>query len=176
MDLDYLLQIPSWNSVAILATFFTYLAIAGSILPGKLVPGVPLQDGSRLHYRCNGLLSMLLLVVLLAVGAKMELISLTVRKNYSGRHLEPFDDPLPNILYLVFRGANKQKHVFKKNPKALIWGKPPKVVGGSCSLLVIEKGEMRPAVQRSTKKYGWNTVDLFHGEYCHTFTETKVLQ
>jgi hypothetical protein len=30
----------------------------------------------------------------------------------------------------VFRGANKQKHLFKKNPKALIWGKPPKVVGG----------------------------------------------
>lgn len=30
----------------------------------------------------------------------------------------------------MFRGANKQKHVFKKNPKALIWGKPPKVVGG----------------------------------------------
>ncbi|KAB1221278.1 Delta(14)-sterol reductase [Morella rubra] len=34
------------------------------------------------------------------------------------------------IGYLVFRGANKQKHVFKKNPKALIWGKPPKVIGG----------------------------------------------
>lgn len=32
--------------------------------------------------------------------------------------------------YLVFRGANKQKHVFKKDPKAPIWGKPPKVVGG----------------------------------------------
>lgn len=32
--------------------------------------------------------------------------------------------------YLVFRGSNKQKHMFKKNNKALIWGKPPKVVGG----------------------------------------------
>jgi Delta14-sterol reductase len=31
---------------------------------------------------------------------------------------------------MVFRGANKQKHEFKKNPKALIWGKPPKLVGG----------------------------------------------
>nr|CAD1838545.1 unnamed protein product [Ananas comosus var. bracteatus] len=38
--------------------------------------------------------------------------------------------------YLVFRGANKQKHVFKKNPNAHIWGKRPKVVGGSCSLRV----------------------------------------
>ncbi|XP_058076473.1 delta(14)-sterol reductase-like [Magnolia sinica] len=32
--------------------------------------------------------------------------------------------------YRVFKGANKQKHVFKKNPKAHIWGKPPKVIGG----------------------------------------------
>ncbi|KAG6771792.1 hypothetical protein POTOM_023184 [Populus tomentosa] len=78
MDLDYLLVIPSWKSVGILVTFFTYLAIAGSVLPAKLVPGVTLQDGSRLHYRCNGLFSMLLLVLLLGVGAKMELLSLTV--------------------------------------------------------------------------------------------------
>ncbi|KAF8397817.1 hypothetical protein HHK36_016741 [Tetracentron sinense] len=34
------------------------------------------------------------------------------------------------IGYKVFRGANKQKHVFKKSPKAPIWGKPPKVIGG----------------------------------------------
>lgn len=34
------------------------------------------------------------------------------------------------IGYMVFRGANKQKHDFKKNPKAPIWGNPPKVIGG----------------------------------------------
>lgn len=284
MDLDYLLVIPSWKSVGILVTFFTYLAIAGSVLPAKLVPGVTLQDGSRLHYRCNGLFSMLLLVLLLGVGAKMEILSLTViserglellsatfifsflvtlvlyaagskSRNQSsslkpcvtgnlihdwwfGIQLNPsflgidlkfffvrsgmmgwlfinlsvlakaiqgatlshsmilyqifcliyildyffyeeymtstwdiiaerlgfmlvFGDlvwipftfsiqgwwllgnkvelttaaVIANCFvfllgYLVFRGANKQKHVFKKNPKALIWGKPPKVVGG----------------------------------------------
>ncbi|KAF5940652.1 hypothetical protein HYC85_021819 [Camellia sinensis] len=32
--------------------------------------------------------------------------------------------------YRVLRGAKKQKHVFKKNPKAPIWGVPPKVIGG----------------------------------------------
>ncbi|XP_057549026.1 delta(14)-sterol reductase isoform X2 [Amaranthus tricolor] len=32
--------------------------------------------------------------------------------------------------YVIFRGSNKQKHVFKKNPKAPIWGKAPKVIGG----------------------------------------------
>ncbi|WRX23359.1 Sterol biosynthesis ERG24/DHCR-like - like 2 [Theobroma cacao] len=79
MDLGYLLQalIPSWNSVAALAMFFAYLAIAGSILPGKLVPGVTLQDGSRLHYRCNGFLALVLLVGLLGIGFKMNFVSPT---------------------------------------------------------------------------------------------------
>uniref|UniRef100_A0A2N9HPH1 Delta(14)-sterol reductase n=1 Tax=Fagus sylvatica TaxID=28930 RepID=A0A2N9HPH1_FAGSY len=233
MDLGFLLHalIPSWTSVAILAAFFTYLAIVGPILPGKLVPGVILQDGSRLHYRCNGLLSLLLLVVLLGVAAKMDYISPTVisdrglellsttfvfsfivtsvlyaagcKSSNQGSSLKPHltgnllhdwwlgiqlnpqfmgidlkfffvragmmgwllinlsvlarsiqDATLSQSMilyqifsvlyimdyfvyeeymtstYLVFRGANKQKHVFKKNPKALIWGQPPKVIGG----------------------------------------------
>ncbi|KAJ4842180.1 hypothetical protein Tsubulata_018492 [Turnera subulata] len=79
MDLGSLLQplIPSWNSVAILGLYFAYLGIAGSILPGKVVAGVTLQDGSRLHYRCNGLLLLLLLVALLGFAAKMDFVSLT---------------------------------------------------------------------------------------------------
>ncbi|WCJ34379.1 Delta(14)-sterol reductase [Euphorbia peplus] len=80
MDLDLVVDalIPSWNSGAILAIYFAYLAIAGSILPGKVVPGATLQDGSRLHYRCNGLLSLLLLVGLLGISAKLDIISPTV--------------------------------------------------------------------------------------------------
>ncbi|CAI0408107.1 unnamed protein product [Linum tenue] len=80
LDLGSLLHslIPSWNSVAVLGVYFGYLAIAGSILPGKVVSGATLQDGSRLHYRCNGLLSLLLLVGLLGVGAQMEIVSATV--------------------------------------------------------------------------------------------------
>ncbi|MED6203361.1 hypothetical protein PIB30_114799, partial [Stylosanthes scabra] len=56
MDLGSLLHalIPSWNSVYLLLGFFAYLAIVGSIVPGKLVPGAVLADGTRLHYRCNG--------------------------------------------------------------------------------------------------------------------------
>ncbi|CAL2278775.1 unnamed protein product [Prunus armeniaca] len=79
MDLGHLLHllIPSCNSVVILALFFAYLAIAGSILPGKVVPGATLPDGSRLHYRCNGLLSLLLMIGLLGFGAKMDFVSLT---------------------------------------------------------------------------------------------------
>jgi delta14-sterol reductase len=32
--------------------------------------------------------------------------------------------------FLLFRGANEQKHRFKANPGAAIWGKPPQAVGG----------------------------------------------
>ncbi|KAL1369442.1 hypothetical protein AAHE18_02G196900 [Arachis hypogaea] len=79
MDLGFLLQalIPSWNSAYLLLGFFAYLAIAGSIVPGKIVPGVVLADGTRLHYRCNGLVSLLLLVALLGISVKMGFVSPT---------------------------------------------------------------------------------------------------
>lgn len=38
--------------------FFAYLGIAGTVIPGKVVPGVILSDGTRLHYRCNGVPSL----------------------------------------------------------------------------------------------------------------------
>uniref|UniRef100_A0A0E0C1P4 Sterol C-14 reductase n=1 Tax=Oryza meridionalis TaxID=40149 RepID=A0A0E0C1P4_9ORYZ len=257
--------VPSWSAVVVLFSYLGYLAAAGAVLPGKLVPGAVLPDSSRLHYRCNGLLSLLLLLVLSALGVYMgwmsptviadrgiELLSATfifsvivtfllyysgLRSHHKSSSLKPhvsgnfiqdwwlgvqlnphfmgvdlkfffvragmmawlfinlslfaksyladyfvheelmtstwdiiaerlgfmlvFGDLvfipftftiqgwwlLRNnvelsllaatvncfifvIGYLVFRGANKQKHVFKKSPKALIWGKPPKLVGG----------------------------------------------
>ncbi|KAH0977723.1 hypothetical protein GBA52_027442 [Prunus armeniaca] len=161
MDLGHLfhLLIPSCNSVVILALFFAYLAIAGSILPGKVVPGATLPDGSRLHYRCNGLLSLLLLIGLLGFGAKMDFVSLTAisdrgfellsttflfsvlvtlvlyaagcKSSNRGSSLKPHvTGNLLHDWYVVFRGANKQKHVFKKNPKAPLWGRPARVIGG----------------------------------------------
>ncbi|XP_041998134.1 delta(14)-sterol reductase-like isoform X3 [Salvia splendens] len=286
MDLTLLLHsfTPSWTSVAMLLGYFTYLAIFGSILPGKVVPGATLSDGTRLYYRCNGLLLLFLLVILLGIGGWMDLLSPTaiadrglellsatlvfsalvtnvlyivgckshdqsssLRPHTTGNLIEdwwfgiqlnpqfmgldlkfyfvragmlgwllinlsvlvksiqesnlsqsmilyqlfcviyimdyfiheeymtstwdiiaerlgfmlvfgdivwiPFTFSIQgwwllrnkveltiaaiiaNCLvffmgYLVFRGANKQKHVFKKNPKALIWGRPPKVIGG----------------------------------------------
>ncbi|KAJ8493378.1 hypothetical protein OPV22_015099 [Ensete ventricosum] len=70
--------IPSWSSVGLLSCYLGYLAVAGSVLPGKIVPGALLSDGSRLHYRCNGLASLLLLVALLEIGIYMKLISAMV--------------------------------------------------------------------------------------------------
>lgn len=80
MDLNHLLNalIPSWNSAGLLLVYFTYLRLAVSILPGKLIPGVTLSDGSRLHYRCNGLASLLLLLALLGLGVRLHFVSPTV--------------------------------------------------------------------------------------------------
>ena len=33
--------------------YFCYLALAGFLLPGKLIPGIVLVDKTRSHYRCN---------------------------------------------------------------------------------------------------------------------------
>ncbi|CAM8931053.1 unnamed protein product [Rhodiola kirilowii] len=80
MDLASLLQalIPSWTSVGMLASYFAYLGLIGSVLPGKIVPGAVLQDGTRLYYRCNGLLSLLLLVGLLGMGVWTNYVSPTL--------------------------------------------------------------------------------------------------
>ncbi|KAK4755248.1 hypothetical protein SAY87_009005 [Trapa incisa] len=64
--------------VAILGTFFAYLAVLRSVLPGKVIPGAVLPDGTRLHYLCNGLLSLLLLVGLLGLGSWMNSIDPTI--------------------------------------------------------------------------------------------------
>ncbi|KAL5206404.1 hypothetical protein ABZP36_034613 [Zizania latifolia] len=70
--------VPSCSAVVVLLSYLGFLAAAGAILPGKLVAGAVLPDKSRLHYRCNGLLSLLLLLVFCALGVYMGWMSPTV--------------------------------------------------------------------------------------------------
>ncbi|KAM3325016.1 delta(14)-sterol reductase isoform X1 [Capsicum chacoense] len=111
MDLNQLFisLSPSYTSVAMLLSFFLYLATVGSILPGKLVPGVTLSDRTCLHYRCNGLLSLLLLVLLLGVGSQMNLVSPTAIADRGLELLSTtfiFSVLVTLILYLV--GSNSR--------------------------------------------------------------------
>ncbi|RZC70649.1 hypothetical protein C5167_033787 [Papaver somniferum] len=80
MELESIIQssIPTWSSVCILVSYLVYLGLAGSLLPGNDVPGALLQDGTRLRYRCNGLLTLFLLIALLLFGVVFEFISPTV--------------------------------------------------------------------------------------------------
>ncbi|KAF2607659.1 hypothetical protein F2Q68_00044828 [Brassica cretica] len=77
MDLGVLLPslIPSLQSVYVLVSYFVYLAVAGELLPGKVIRGVVLSDGSQLRYRCNGLFALTLLVAILGISAKLGIVS-----------------------------------------------------------------------------------------------------
>ncbi|KAF8079450.1 hypothetical protein N665_1026s0008 [Sinapis alba] len=77
MDLSLLLPslIPSSQSVYVLVFYFVYLAVAGELLPGKVIRGVVLSDGSQLRYRCNGLFALTLLVAILGISAKLGIVS-----------------------------------------------------------------------------------------------------
>uniref|UniRef100_A0A0D6R2U2 Delta(14)-sterol reductase n=1 Tax=Araucaria cunninghamii TaxID=56994 RepID=A0A0D6R2U2_ARACU len=70
-----LLAFPSWSAAGIILAYFAYLALAGFLLPGKVIPGVLLSDKSRIYYRCNGFVTLLLLVTLLGVSVASGLLS-----------------------------------------------------------------------------------------------------
>ncbi|XP_011625986.1 delta(14)-sterol reductase isoform X2 [Amborella trichopoda] len=53
------------------------MRVAGALSPGKIIPGALLQDGTRKYYRCNGLVSLIMLIVLLGIAVSMRLISPT---------------------------------------------------------------------------------------------------
>ncbi|KAL5702334.1 Delta(14)-sterol reductase [Ranunculus cassubicifolius] len=76
-DLEQAL-IPSWTSVGLLLSFLAYLGFAEPHVPGKIIPGATLPDGTRIHYHCNGLHLLLLLVTGLGTGVAAELFSPSV--------------------------------------------------------------------------------------------------
>ncbi|KAI5078357.1 hypothetical protein GOP47_0006028 [Adiantum capillus-veneris] len=69
---------PSRHEVAVLLCYLLILALLDRGLPGRIVPGALLEDKTRIHYKCNGFLSLLLLSVAFTMGAAMRLYSLEV--------------------------------------------------------------------------------------------------
>ena len=45
-----------------------------------------------------------------------------------------------NMGYVIFRGANWQKHKFRKNPEGLVWGKPPEYIRTKHGTLLLTSG------------------------------------
>ncbi|KAH7280268.1 hypothetical protein KP509_37G058500 [Ceratopteris richardii] len=73
-----LLGLPSQHGLAVLFGYLFTLALFDRILPGQIVPGVVLEDKTRLYYKCNGFLSLILLSIAFLVGWRRELYSLEV--------------------------------------------------------------------------------------------------
>ncbi|XP_022772402.1 delta(14)-sterol reductase-like [Durio zibethinus] len=109
--------IPSWSSVGIYMIYLTYVAFASFILPAKVVPGMIMQDGSRLHYRCNGLLTLVSLIGLLGIGSKMDLISPTLIADRGLEMLSTsfiFSFLVASVLYIV--GCRSRSQASSKKP------------------------------------------------------------
>ncbi|XBI49148.1 hypothetical protein VPH35_112763 [Triticum aestivum] len=88
---------PSWSAAVVLASYLAYLAAAAALLPGKLVAVLP--DSSRLHYRCNGLLPLPLLLGLSALGVYMGWMTPTVRSTvgFLASALPPHHRPVRHV-------------------------------------------------------------------------------
>jgi protein-S-isoprenylcysteine O-methyltransferase Ste14 len=62
------LPVPTWTSTIVFASWLGLQAILQVIVPGRLVPGLPLADNSRLAYRLNGWPSFVITFVLLGLA------------------------------------------------------------------------------------------------------------
>lgn len=108
--------IPTWSSVGVLFSYLGYLAIAGFVLPGKIVPGAVLSDGTRIHYKCNGLLSLVVLMATLGFGVYKNLISPTVVADKGLELLSTtfiFSVLVSSMLYIAGRKSRERSSSFK---------------------------------------------------------------
>ena len=71
----------------------------------------------------------------------------TLQAHYLINHIHELSFPVTagivalNILgYVIFRGANIQKHKFRKNPETLVWGKPAEYIATSRGTLLLTSG------------------------------------
>lgn len=76
-DLNYLLEafdtaqftFPPLHIYIVLLSYIASLAVLGAVLPGKIQPGLFLANGTRLKYKCNGLLVTGFTVTALVIAA-----------------------------------------------------------------------------------------------------------
>lgn len=134
------LRLPAADAGFVYLGFIVSLAVLGHILPGKSFVGTQLADGTRLQYKCNGLLLTLVCVSVLAVATWLGLIpgdwivdrysELFVAANLfaltvsvylfaKGRMLRPKDSPLwsRGIFDDFVMGAELNPFIFGVNVK-----------------------------------------------------------
>ena len=60
--------VPTAEAFGVYVAWFAFQALLHVILPGRVVEGLPLEDGSRLRYRMNGLAAMLVTFAVVGAG------------------------------------------------------------------------------------------------------------
>jgi len=69
--------VPTFAAFTVYLGWFAFQAFLQIVLPGKVVEGLPLEDGSRLKYRINGLAAMIVSFAVLGLGHGLGWFSLT---------------------------------------------------------------------------------------------------
>eukprot|EP00188_Purpureofilum_apyrenoidigerum_P001869 Plantae.Rhodophyta-Purpureofilum_apyrenoidigerum.ctg20804.p1 GENE.Plantae.Rhodophyta-Purpureofilum_apyrenoidigerum.ctg20804~~Plantae.Rhodophyta-Purpureofilum_apyrenoidigerum.ctg20804.p1 ORF type:complete len:396 (-),score=49.47 Plantae.Rhodophyta-Purpureofilum_apyrenoidigerum.ctg20804:167-1354(-) len=64
-----LLPVPSQNAISIVCGFVLVLAVLSRVLPGKVIMGTKLSNGSQLAYKTNGLLLTLVMAAAFCISA-----------------------------------------------------------------------------------------------------------
>ncbi len=68
---------PTWEAAGVYLAWFVFQAILYYIAPGRVVDGLPLEDGSRLKYRINGFSSFIITAAVVAISVWQEWFSLS---------------------------------------------------------------------------------------------------
>ncbi len=69
--------VPTWQALVVYLGWFAFQALLQLAVPGPVVEGLPLPDGTRLRYRLNGLPSVVITFALLALSQWQGWISLS---------------------------------------------------------------------------------------------------
>ncbi|KAL9656710.1 hypothetical protein ABK040_002977 [Willaertia magna] len=138
--IHFYLPIPSFYVFTCYFIYFTFQFLMTRFLPGKIVKGLPLEDGSVLEYNCNGLQAYLITLTLFLLGGYLKLWKLTIVYD----HLLEFIS-VTSIFHwifwsIIFLKGRLQKDIKKEYNDGLvreIWlGKErnPRIFGVDCKL------------------------------------------
>eukprot|EP00741_Cyanophora_paradoxa_P003481 tig00000711_g3381.t1 len=109
------IPLPTAHDFGVFALYVVGLALMGIVLPGKTYPGTLLADGTRKHYKCNGLLLFLCLLASLAAASKYGVVDPTLLHDRYTQFLIVANLAavgLATVLYVKACIAGKRKHGF----------------------------------------------------------------
>ena len=105
---------PTWTATLIWLVWFIWQAVLYVIIPGKVVEGVPLDDGTRLKYKMNGLAAMIITFAVLALLVWRDWISWDLIYDNFGALISVitiFSSLFSVFLYFYGKSYNQERNV-----------------------------------------------------------------